>query len=326
MRTWIKDPLAILAEGAERGIVVEGDRIVELIGAGKTPTSPYGATFNASRHVVIPGLVNTHHHFYQTLTRAHPAGLKARPGPVARRALSDLGAAAPRPVAAGGSHGAGRTAALGLHDGGRPSQPVSARARKRDRHRGRGGARAAAAHDHHARRDELLGQGRRAAAGQCRPGRRDGLPRLRAGPETVPRSRARLDDADRVRTLLAVRRQQALVGRPRQAVRAMQLPAAHASVPGRGRGAVLRRGARHAPGRLPGGDRLAEFARLDRARRPFQCGRHSPARKGRRRHQPLRGRRTWCWPPASARPRISRRRARRSASASTARRRTIRPT
>ncbi len=77
MRTWIKDPLAILAEGAQRGIVVEGGRIVELVGAGKTPESPYGATFNASRHVVLPGLINTHHHFYQTLTRAHPSGLQA---------------------------------------------------------------------------------------------------------------------------------------------------------------------------------------------------------------------------------------------------------
>ena len=31
---WIKDPLAILADGAERGIVVEDGRIVELVPAG----------------------------------------------------------------------------------------------------------------------------------------------------------------------------------------------------------------------------------------------------------------------------------------------------
>ncbi len=31
--------------------------------------------FDAGRHVVLPGLVNTHHHFYQTLTRAHPAAI-----------------------------------------------------------------------------------------------------------------------------------------------------------------------------------------------------------------------------------------------------------
>src|SRR5271154_4501526 len=77
MRLWIKDPLAILAEGAERGVVVEGTRIVECVARGAMPSAPVEATFEASRHVVLPGLVNTHHHFYQTLTRAHPAGLKA---------------------------------------------------------------------------------------------------------------------------------------------------------------------------------------------------------------------------------------------------------
>jgi hypothetical protein len=31
---WIKDPLAILANGAERGFVVQDGRIVELVAAG----------------------------------------------------------------------------------------------------------------------------------------------------------------------------------------------------------------------------------------------------------------------------------------------------
>src|SRR5271155_6177354 len=75
MRIWIKDPLAILATGAARGLVVEGMRIVELVEAGALPSAPVDATFDASRHVVLPGLVNAHHHFYQTLTRAHPVGL-----------------------------------------------------------------------------------------------------------------------------------------------------------------------------------------------------------------------------------------------------------
>ena len=92
MRTWIKDPLAIFADGAERGVVVEGTRIVELVGRGATPER-IDATFDASRHVVLPGLVNAHHHFYQTLTRAHPDGDQQAAVRLARRALSDLGAA-----------------------------------------------------------------------------------------------------------------------------------------------------------------------------------------------------------------------------------------
>ena len=75
MRIWIKDPLAILATGAARGLVVEGTRIVELVTVGASPSAPVDATFDASRHVVLPGLVNAHHHFYQTLTRAHPAAI-----------------------------------------------------------------------------------------------------------------------------------------------------------------------------------------------------------------------------------------------------------
>ncbi len=74
MRLWIKDPLAILAPRAERGVVIEGARIVECVARGQSPALPYDATFDASRHVALPGLINAHHHFYQTLTRAHPAG------------------------------------------------------------------------------------------------------------------------------------------------------------------------------------------------------------------------------------------------------------
>ena len=73
--TWIKNPLAILAEGAEGGLVVSGGRIVELVPAGATPVTPGVTTFDAAEHVVLPGLINTHHHFYQTLTRALPAAL-----------------------------------------------------------------------------------------------------------------------------------------------------------------------------------------------------------------------------------------------------------
>ncbi|MCB2129534.1 MAG: 8-oxoguanine deaminase [Rhodobacteraceae bacterium] len=72
---WIKNPLSILAEHAGSGIVVQGTRIIELVAAGKTPATAYDDVFDASSHVVIPGLINTHHHFFQTLTRAHPEGI-----------------------------------------------------------------------------------------------------------------------------------------------------------------------------------------------------------------------------------------------------------
>ena len=72
---WIKDPLAILADGAERGVVVKDGVLVELVGKGHEPATPNAKAFEARHHVVIPGLINTHHHFYQTLTRAVPAAL-----------------------------------------------------------------------------------------------------------------------------------------------------------------------------------------------------------------------------------------------------------
>src|SRR5258708_2034194 len=74
-RIWLKDPLSILAEGAERGVVVRGGKIVELVGKGREPATAHAAVYDASAHVVLPGLINTHHHFYQTLTRALPAAM-----------------------------------------------------------------------------------------------------------------------------------------------------------------------------------------------------------------------------------------------------------
>ena len=74
MRLWLRDPLAILADGAERGIVVQDGRIAELVAKG-APDPLHDAVFDCGRHVVLPGLVNTHHHFFQTLTRAHPAAI-----------------------------------------------------------------------------------------------------------------------------------------------------------------------------------------------------------------------------------------------------------
>ena len=72
MRTWIKNPLAISSEGAGGGLVIEHGKIVELVSTGQEPSSPVDRIYDASRHVVLPGLINTHHHFFQTMTRAHP--------------------------------------------------------------------------------------------------------------------------------------------------------------------------------------------------------------------------------------------------------------
>lgn len=74
-RLWIKNPLDIFAENAANGIVVSNGVIIELVARGSVPTQAVSATFDASRHVVLPGLINTHHHFYQTLTRAHPQAI-----------------------------------------------------------------------------------------------------------------------------------------------------------------------------------------------------------------------------------------------------------
>ncbi len=74
---WLKNPLAVYTghpagrePDAGGGLVVAGAEIAELVPAGGEPTQPYAEVFDASRHVLIPGLINTHHHFYQTLTRA----------------------------------------------------------------------------------------------------------------------------------------------------------------------------------------------------------------------------------------------------------------
>ena len=72
---WLKNPLAILANNAEGGLVIEGQKIIELVPQGQQPTHAYSEVMECSDLVILPGLINGHHHFYQTLTRALPQAL-----------------------------------------------------------------------------------------------------------------------------------------------------------------------------------------------------------------------------------------------------------
>jgi 8-oxoguanine deaminase len=77
-RCWIRDPLACFtaaAESADGGVVIAGGVIEEVLSRGQHPLNPVDLIFDAREHVLLPGLINTHHHFYQTLTRAFPHAL-----------------------------------------------------------------------------------------------------------------------------------------------------------------------------------------------------------------------------------------------------------
>lgn len=58
------------------GVYIEENRIV-AVGAGDTLPETADTVLDMTGHVVLPGLVNTHHHMYQTLTRAVPAAQDA---------------------------------------------------------------------------------------------------------------------------------------------------------------------------------------------------------------------------------------------------------
>jgi 8-oxoguanine deaminase len=75
---WLKSPAAIFtgnALNADNGIVIEGNKIVELVPSGMKPKTAIDSYLDCSNKVITPGLINTHHHFYQTLTRALPGAL-----------------------------------------------------------------------------------------------------------------------------------------------------------------------------------------------------------------------------------------------------------
>jgi 8-oxoguanine deaminase len=75
---WLKSPAAIYTGNtlnAGNGIVIKGNKIVELVPSGMQPKTAIDSYLDCSNKVITPGLINTHHHFYQTLTRAVPGAL-----------------------------------------------------------------------------------------------------------------------------------------------------------------------------------------------------------------------------------------------------------
>ena len=76
---WIKNPRLswdpVDGEAVDGGVVVENGKIIERVRLGSSPSASDCEELDASGLVLVPGLINTHHHFYQTLTRAHHSAL-----------------------------------------------------------------------------------------------------------------------------------------------------------------------------------------------------------------------------------------------------------
>ncbi|HXF84917.1 MAG TPA: 8-oxoguanine deaminase [Anaerolineales bacterium] len=63
-------------ELSDGGLFIE-DGIIRQVGATRELPSTADEVLDLKDHVVLPGLINTHHHFYQTLTRAVPTAQNA---------------------------------------------------------------------------------------------------------------------------------------------------------------------------------------------------------------------------------------------------------
>src|SRR5262245_22669636 len=77
----IKHAHIVTMDGHQREIPDGGllvrDGFIEQIGDARELPSTADEVLDLSDHILLPGLVNTHHHFYQTLTRAVPAAQDA---------------------------------------------------------------------------------------------------------------------------------------------------------------------------------------------------------------------------------------------------------
>ncbi len=73
----VRDAEVILTMGDEptqvkRGGLFVRDNVIEAIGPTDELPKEADEMIDARGMIVLPGLINTHHHLYQTLTRAFP--------------------------------------------------------------------------------------------------------------------------------------------------------------------------------------------------------------------------------------------------------------
>ena len=287
---WLRDPLAILAEGdAGGGIVVAGGRIVELVPARRPRRRRrMPRVFDASAHVVLPGPDQHAPSFLPDPDPRLPAGAGQGAVPLAGGPLPDLGAAHARAPAPGRARGAGRAAAL-RHD--HHQRPPLRLQRRRSPTRSTS----------RSRRRRPLGMRLVATRGSMSLGEDEGgLPPR----SVVQREDAILADSERligryhepdagamIQVALApcspFSVTESLMRDSGRARRAPRRAAAHPPRRDAGRGGLVPGAVRLPAGRLSGAGRLARRPRLAGARHLVRRGRDRPPRPRQGRGQPL---------------------------------------
>ena len=102
------------------GAVFVRDGVIEQVGASLQLPSTADEVIDAHGQVVIPGLVNTHHHMYQTLTRVVPAAQDIELFGWLKTLYPIWAKLTPGDGAREHADGDGRAAAVGLHHQQRP--------------------------------------------------------------------------------------------------------------------------------------------------------------------------------------------------------------
>ena len=78
----VRHAAVLVTMDAQRREIASGglfarDGFIEIVGTDEDLPAGADEVLNLDGHLVLPGLINTHHHFYQTLTRAVPAAQDA---------------------------------------------------------------------------------------------------------------------------------------------------------------------------------------------------------------------------------------------------------